>query len=69
MRKVIIAACCVAFIGGISAASAQTTAPPGQDGMKTNSPSDMKMKKKSTKGMKKSTKGAMKKDDMDEKKQ
>jgi hypothetical protein len=69
MRKAIIAACCIAFIGGISAANAQTTAPPGQDDMKTNSPSEMKMKKKSTKGMKKSTKSGMKKDDMDEKKQ
>jgi|HubBroStandDraft_2_1064218.scaffolds.fasta_scaffold461502_2 hypothetical protein len=69
MRKAIIAACCVAFIGGVTAASAQTTAPPGQDDMKTNSPSTMKSKKmKPTKGMK-STKGAMRKDDMDDKKQ
>ena len=66
MSKAIIAACCIAFMGGLSAASAQTTAPPGQDDMKTNSPSTIK--KKSTKSMKKSTKSGMKKsDDMDDK--
>ena len=68
MSKAIIAACCIAFMGGLSAASAQTAAPPGQDDMKTNSPSTIK--KKSTKSMKKSTKSGMKKsDDMDDKKQ
>ena len=30
MRKIILAATCVAFIGGISAASAQSTGPSGQ---------------------------------------
>jgi hypothetical protein len=68
MRKAIITACCIAFIGGLSAASAQTTAPPGQDDMKTNSP-NTKMKEKSSKGMKKSAKSGMKKEDSDEKKQ
>ena len=66
MRKAIIAACCVAFISGISTASAQTTAPPGQDDMKTNSPSTMKKK---SKGMKSSKNMGMKKGDMDDKKQ
>jgi pentapeptide MXKDX repeat protein len=68
MRKVIIAACCVAFIGGISAASAQTTGQPTQDSMKTNSPmssqAKMMKKKKMKKGMMKSDKMGMKKDDM-----
>ena len=68
MRKAIITACCIAFVGGLSAASAQTTNPPGQDDMKTNSPSTMK--KKPAKTMKKSTKSGMKKSgDMDDKKQ
>jgi pentapeptide MXKDX repeat protein len=59
MRNLLIAACCVAFVGSVSAASAQTTNPPGQDSMKTNSPMDSsaKMKKKKTK------KGEMKSDD------
>jgi pentapeptide MXKDX repeat protein len=59
MRNLLIAACCVAFVGSVSAASAQTTSPPGQDSMKTNSPMDSsaKMKKKKTK------KGEMKSDD------
>ena len=71
MRKAIIAACCVAFIGGVSAASAQTTGPQSQDSMKTNSPMDaqnkMMTKKKMKKGMMKSgddMSGGMKKDDM-----
>ena len=74
MRKAIIAACCVAFIGGVSAASAQTTGPQSQDSMKTNTPMDaqnkmMKKKKmKMKKGMMKSgddiSGGGMKKDGM-----
>jgi hypothetical protein len=68
MRKVLLAAVCVAFVGGVSAASAQTTGPTGQDTMKTNSPMDsqakmMKKKKmKMKKGMMKDD--MMKKDDM-----
>ena len=70
MRKAIIAVCCVAFLGGISAASAQTTGPQGQDAMTTNSPMDaqnkMMKKKKMKKGMMKSgdDMSGMKKDDM-----
>jgi pentapeptide MXKDX repeat protein len=58
MRNFLIAACCVAFVGSVSAASAQTTNPPGQDSMKTNSPMDSSAKMK-----KKTKKGAMKSDD------
>jgi pentapeptide MXKDX repeat protein len=58
MRNLLIAACCVAFVGSVSVASAQTTNPPGQDSMKTNSPMDPSAKKK-----KKTKKGAMKSDD------
>jgi pentapeptide MXKDX repeat protein len=57
MRNLLIAVCCVAFVGSVSTASAQTTNPPGQDSMKTNSPMDPSAKKKKTK------KGAMKSDD------
>jgi pentapeptide MXKDX repeat protein len=70
MRNLLIAACCVAFVGSVSAASAQTTNPPGQDSMKTNSPMDSsaKMKKKSKKSATKSddsmSKGDMSKDGM-----
>jgi hypothetical protein len=70
MRKAIIAVCCVAFMGGISAASAQITGPQAQDSMKTNSPMDsqnkMMKKKKMKKGMMKSgdDMSGMKKDDM-----
>jgi hypothetical protein len=70
MRKVILAACCVALLGGVSAASAQSTGQPGQDSMKTNSPMNaqnkMMKKKKMKKGMMKSgdDMSGMKKDDM-----
>ena len=70
MHKVIVVACCVAFVGGVSAASAQTTGQPSQDSMKTNSPMDaqakMMKKSKMKKGMMKSGDGmsGMKKDDM-----
>src|ERR1700749_4580497 len=70
MRKVILAVCCVALIGGVSAASAQSTGQPGQDSMKTNSPMNaqnkMMKKKKMKKGMMKSgdDMSGMKKDDM-----
>src|ERR1700750_647033 len=70
MRTVILAACCVALLGGVSAASAQTTGQPGQDSMKTNSPMNaqnkMMKKKKMKKGMMKSgdDMSGMKKDDM-----
>ena len=63
MRKILIATCCVAFIGGVSVASAQTTGPSGQqttqmnDGMNSNA----KMMKKKKMKMKKSR---MKKDGM-----
>lgn len=58
MRKIIVATCCVAFIGGISVASAQTTTgPQSQQSMKSNDNMDsmarMK-KKKMKKGMMKS---------------
>jgi pentapeptide MXKDX repeat protein len=68
MRNFLIAACCVAFVGSVSAASAQTTSPPGQDSMKTNSPMDPSAKKKTKKGAMKSddsmSKGDMSKDGM-----
>ena len=68
MRKAIIAACCVALIGGISSASAQTTGQPGQDSMKMNNPMNaqnkMMKKKKMKKGMMKSGDGMSGKDDM-----
>jgi hypothetical protein len=59
MRNLLIAACCAALIGSVSAAAAQTTGPTSQDSMKTTSPMDSnaKMKKK----MK--TKKTMKSDD------
>jgi pentapeptide MXKDX repeat protein len=61
MRKVLLAAVCVAFVGGISAASAQTTGPAAQDTMKTNSPMDSQAKMMKKKKMKK---GMMEKDGM-----
>lgn len=68
MRNAIIAACCVAFIGGISAASAQTTGPVAKDSMNTNSPMDaqakMMKKKKMKHHMKKSDSMGTKKDGM-----
>jgi pentapeptide MXKDX repeat protein len=68
MRKVILAAVCVAFVGGISAASAQTTATTGQGMTKTHDPMDaqdkMMKKNKMKKGMMKSDDDmGMKKDD------
>ncbi|MEO6842423.1 MAG: hypothetical protein ABI192_16885 [Bradyrhizobium sp.] len=69
MRKLILAAVCVAFVGGTSAASAQTTTPANQGMTKTTHPMDaqdrmMKKKKKMKKGMMKSDEGmGMKKDD------
>jgi pentapeptide MXKDX repeat protein len=67
MRNLLIAACCLALVGGISVASAQTTGPAAQDTMKTNNPMDSnaKMKKKHTKKSMKSDdgmKGDMSKD-------
>jgi hypothetical protein len=38
MRNLLIAACCAALMGSISAASAQATGPATQDSMKTNGP-------------------------------
>jgi pentapeptide MXKDX repeat protein len=68
MRKVILAAVCVAFVGGLSAASAQTTTSATNPGMmKTSNPMDaqdkMMKKKKMKKGMMKSDGMGMKKDD------
>jgi pentapeptide MXKDX repeat protein len=68
MRKVILAAVCVAFVGGLSAASAQTTTSANPGMMKTTNPMDaqdkMMKKKKMKKGMMKSDDGmGMKKDD------
>jgi pentapeptide MXKDX repeat protein len=66
MRKVILAAVCVAFVGGLSAASAQTATSANQGMMKSTNPMDaqdkMMKKKKMKKGMMKSDMG-MKKDD------
>jgi pentapeptide MXKDX repeat protein len=68
MRKVILAAMCVAFVGGLSAASAQAATPADQGMMKTTNPMDaqdkMMKKKKMKKGMMKSDDGmGMKKND------
>ncbi len=66
MRKVILAAVCVAFVGGLSAASAQTTTSANPGMMKTTNPMDAQdkmMKKKMKKGMMKSGGMGMKKDD------
>jgi pentapeptide MXKDX repeat protein len=72
----LIAVCCAALVGGVSMASAQTTAPAPQDSMKTNSPMDshaaMKKKHKMKKSMTKpddtsktdTSKGDMSKDTM-----
>jgi pentapeptide MXKDX repeat protein len=59
MRKVIVAACCAAFIGSISVASAQTTTgPQGQQSMKSNdNMNSMAKMKKKKKGMMKSGDG------------
>ena len=76
MRNMLIAVCCAALVGGVSMASAQTTAPAPQDSMKTNSPMDsnaaMKKKHKMKKSMTKpddtsktdTSKGDMSKDTM-----
>jgi hypothetical protein len=57
MRNLLIAACCAAFVGSVSVASAQTAAPAPQDSMKTGNPmnahAEAKMKKKSSKKTKK----------------
>jgi pentapeptide MXKDX repeat protein len=68
MRKFILAVACVAFVGSLSAASAQTTAPANPGMMKTTGPMDaqdkMMKKKKMKKGTMKSDDGmGMKKDD------
>ncbi|SHH68400.1 hypothetical protein SAMN05444169_8777 [Bradyrhizobium erythrophlei] len=53
MRNLLIAACCAAFVGSVSVASAQTAAPAPQDSMKTGNPmnahAEAKMKKSSKK--------------------
>jgi hypothetical protein len=49
MRKLIVAACCAAFVGSLSVASAQTTGPATQPTVKASDPMKahaMKMKKK-----------------------
>lgn len=66
MRNVLIAVCCAALVGSVSAASAQTTGPATQDSMKTNSPMDSNAKttkKKTKKSTTKSDEG-MSKDGM-----
>jgi hypothetical protein len=55
MRNLLIAACCAALVGSVSAASAQTSGPTSQDTMKTNSAMDSNAKMKKSK-TKKSTK-------------
>jgi pentapeptide MXKDX repeat protein len=60
MRKIVVAACCVAFMGSISVASAQTTGPESQQTVmkSSNMDSQAKMKKsKMKKGMMKSGDG------------
>ncbi len=60
MRKILVATCCVAFMGSISMASAQTTGPEAQQtAMKSSNMDSMaKMKKsKMKKGMMKSGNG------------
>ncbi|MGA7998273.1 MAG: hypothetical protein WCA28_25710 [Bradyrhizobium sp.] len=70
MRNLITAVCCAALVGGVSVASAQTTATTGQDSMKTHNPmnANAKMKKTSKKSGKvksdDSTKSGTSKDDM-----
>ena len=53
MRNLLIAACCAAFVGSLTVASAQTAAPAPQDSMKTGNPmnahAEAKMKKSSKK--------------------
>jgi hypothetical protein len=69
MRKVILAAVCVAFVGGLSAASAATMTPAKQgmtkaDPMNAQDKMMKKKKMKMKKGMMKSDDGmGMKKDD------
>ena len=71
MRKILVAACCAAFMGSISVASAQTTGPQGQQTMKSNDNMDANakmMKKKKKKGMMRSggmSGGGMSKGGMD----
>lgn len=62
MRKILIATCCAAFIGGVSVASAQTTGPSGQQTMQMNDGMNSNAKMMKKKKMMK--KGMMKKDGM-----
>lgn len=67
MRKIILGAVCLAFVGGMSAVSAQTTTAVSGQGVMKTSPLDaqdkMMKKKKMKKGMMKSDSMGMKKDD------
>jgi hypothetical protein len=60
MRKILVAACCLAFMGSIPVASAQTTGPQGQETMKPNDNMNANAKRKK----KKMKKGMMKSDGM-----
>jgi hypothetical protein len=64
MRNLLIAACCAALVGSVSVASARTTAPAGQDSMKTHNPmnANAKMKKTSKKSTKPKSDDSMKSD-------
>jgi hypothetical protein len=67
MRNLLIAACCVALVGSIPVASAQTTGPAAPEAVKSHNPmnSNAKMKKKhkkSTKAEDGMTKDGTKKD-------
>ncbi len=62
MMKFLLATCCVAFLGGVTAASAQQTAP-GMSSSETNMNANAKMSKKKMMMMKKK-KMMMKKDGM-----
>ena len=64
MRNLLIAACCAALMGSMSAASAQTAAPAGQHSMKTHNPmnANAKMKKKTKKSATSKSDDSMKSD-------
>lgn len=67
MKKFLVAACCASLLCGVTVASAQTSGPPSQQTVTTNSPMDsnarMMKKKKMKKGSMKSG-GGMSSDSM-----
>jgi pentapeptide MXKDX repeat protein len=66
MRNLLIATCCAALVGSVSVAAAQTTAPAGQNSMKTHDPmnANAKMEKKSKKSKMSKSDDSMKGGDM-----